>query len=345
MIMGASIEATRLKSADPVKAISDIVARAYGNAHDAAQAILGLVQELCGLRICVLTRVDLATNTLTVIEARDGAGLGVVNGTVVSADDMACEYVVRSGVGLREDDVDLHPIFRSLPSRTKLGLRSYIGVPMKRSDGTVWGTLAATDTEVRSTTDAHLQTLNVLARLAAFEFEREEQREALAAHAKVLAERLAISAALEDERLRAVRLQTVLEAAATVSHEINNPLTVLQLRLGRLMKRCGPDDAETRDDLEVALETATEINQVTVRLRKVVRPVSTQYLAGKTRMLDLEASVCSDDERKEATFRRTSRAGARKVPASKVVHGTNGRSPTIAETPLRRDALGSRSRA
>ncbi len=297
MTTTASTKATRGSSSDSVRALSTVALRGFSNAREAAHAMFGLIHELVGLRICVLTRIDLATNTLTVLEAFDKAGLGVVSGMSMPADGMPCECVVRSAAALREYDLDAHPVFRLLPARTKLGLRSYIGVPLRRSDGTIWGTLAATDTRVMETTDEHLQTLIVLARLAVLEFEREEQRDALTEHAKVLAERLATAQALEEQRLRAVRLQTVLEAAATVSHEINNPLTVLQLRLGRLIKRFVPGDAETADDLEVAREAADEINQVTVRLRNVVHPVSTHYLSGKTRMLDLAASTEHGDDR------------------------------------------------
>jgi len=345
---GASIEAARVSPTDPVSALSAVAARGFTDAREAAQAIFGLVHELIGLRICVLTRVDLATNTLTVLEASDKAGFGVVSGMVMRANEMACDYVVRSNGGICERDLDLHPVFRLLPARVKLGLRSYIGVPLKRSDGTVWGTLAATDTDVRDTTDAHLQTLTVLARLAAFEFEREEQRDALAAHAKMLAERLAMTEALEEERLRAVRLQTVLEAAATVSHEINNPLTVLQLRLGRLAKRCSPEDTDTADDLEVALEAASEINQVTVRLRSVVHPVSTQYLSGKTRMLDLAASVERGEHRPELEPRRPTPILTRapsKVSAPIVAVGPPGPRRLSSDTTLRRVNVERRTRA
>lgn len=292
----ASVASASLGMGDPVHALSSVATRGFGNAHEAAQAIFGLIHDLVGLRVCVLTRVDLADNTLTILEAFDRAGLGIASGMVLPADEMPCDAVVRAAAPLQSLDLDKHPSFRALPLRAKLGLRSYIGVPLRRSDGAIWGTLAATDTNVRETTNAHLQTLTVLARLAAFEFEREEQRNALAAQANMLAERLAMTEALEEERLRAVRLQTVLEAAATVSHEVNNPLTVLQLRLGRLLRRCAPDDEDGRNDLAVALEAAGEINQVTVRLRNVVRPVSTSYLPGSTRMLDLAAST--DDEGK-----------------------------------------------
>jgi signal transduction histidine kinase len=298
MTTGASTDAANGMEADAVRALSVVATRGFSNVREASHAIFGLVHELVGMRVCVLTRIELASNTLTVLEVSDKAGLGIVSGATFPADQMPCECVVRLATALREHDLGAHPAFRGLPARTKLGLRSYIGVPLSRSDGTIWGTLAATDTELRETTDAHLQTLAVLARLAMFELEREEQRLALAAQADALAARLAMAQQLEKERLRAVRLEAVLEAAATVSHEVNNPLTVLQLRLVRIKKRCRLDEAEAEamDDIEAALEAAGEIERVTIQLRRVVRPVSTRYVSGTTRMLDLAASVENGEE-------------------------------------------------
>jgi GAF domain-containing protein len=276
---------------DAVRGLSTVADTAFKDTHEAAQAIFGLVHELVGMRICVLTRIDLATNKLTVLEAFDKIGLGVKAGMVLRADDMPCECVVRGGKALREYDLDAHPAFRQLPAHVKLGLRSYIGVPLRRRDGSVWGTLAATDTEPRETSDGDLETLTVLARLAMFEFEREEQQRVLAEQATLLAERLSMAQELELQRIRAVRLETLLETAVTVSHEVNNPLTVLKLRLERMTRRCR--DAETRDDLRVASEAAEEILEVTKRLRGAVRPVRTRYASG-TYMLDLAA--CARDE-------------------------------------------------
>lgn len=292
MTAETSISSRSASAPDVVGALSSVAMLAFEDAHQAAQAISGLIHELFGLRICVISRVDLAKNTLTVLEAFDHVGLGIEKGMVVPADEMPCDYVVRSARALRHEDLSDHPVFSRLPICTQLGVHSYVGVPLRRSDGTVWGSLAASDTRVHEITDAHLEILVVLARLVAFEFERQEQAEALAAQARELADRLAMVEALEKQRLRAVRLQAVLEAAATVSHEVNNPLTVLQLRLGRLASRAAPDDVLTKDDLDIALQAAKEIHEVTIRLRQVVNPVSTRYLAtGDERMLDLAAST------------------------------------------------------
>jgi hypothetical protein len=274
--------------ANAVRALSAFAARGYSSAREATQAIFGLIHQLVRVRVCVLTRVDLATDTLTVVVASDRAGIGVTSGMVLPASHMPCACVVKRASALHEFDLAAHPVFGRLPICTQMGLRAYVGVPLRRSDGTIWGTLAAADPRPMEMSEAHLQTLLVLARLAVLEFEGEEQREALARQAKSLGERLAMVEALEEERLRAARVQAVLEAAVTVSHEVNNPLTVLTLRLGRLIKRLPEAEA---DDLEVALEAAREISLVTMRLRNVVRLVSTEYLAGDTRMIDLAASA------------------------------------------------------
>jgi GAF domain-containing protein len=285
--MAARSEEPSLEQAGFVTSVLKIEATSYRTAREAAREILKLIHNIIGLRICVLTHVDLVANKLTVLEAFDRAGVGVESGQTLPADSMPCACVVRSEAALLEYDLDAVEPFRRLPACTKLGLRSYIGVPLRRSDGTIWGTLAATDTEVANVTEADVQTLVSLARLIVLEFEREEQRDALA-------ERLAMAEALEEERLRAARFQAVIEAVATVSHEVNNPLTVLQLRLGRLAKRLPADAVEAADDLEVAREAAGQIQQVTALLRNMVRPVITQYISGAARMIDLDASARDD---------------------------------------------------
>lgn len=278
---------------DTVGALSAVAARGFRDAHEAAQAIFGLIHELVGLRLCVLTQIDAETDTLHIREAFDQSGLGVTAGMTLRASEMPCDIVTRTMTPICEADLEQHPDFEPLPLRAKLGLRSYIGVPLRLSDGSIYGTLAATDTVVREVTEEHLHVITVLSRIAVFELESEQRRIALEAQARVLAERLAVAKELENERVHTARLEAVLEAAAAVSHEINNPLTVLQLRLNRLQPQS--EGGESAEHLAMALEAADEINQVTVRLRNVVNPVSTHYLSGRTRMLDLAASSRDED--------------------------------------------------
>src|SRR6478672_5876101 len=104
----ASVGSASLGMGDPVHALSSVATRGFGNAHEAAQAIFGLIHDLVGLRICVLTRVDLADNTLTILEAFDRAGLGIASGMVLPADEMPCDAVVRAAAPLQSLDLDMH---------------------------------------------------------------------------------------------------------------------------------------------------------------------------------------------------------------------------------------------
>lgn len=58
---------------------------------------------------------------------------------------------------------------------TQYGIESYIGVPLLRSDGELFGTLCALDPEPREISEENIETLELLARLIAFELEAEEQ--------------------------------------------------------------------------------------------------------------------------------------------------------------------------
>lgn len=274
-----------------VGALAAVASRAFTGVGDVAQAAFALIHDLFGFRACVLSRLDLDEDTLTVVEFLDRAGLGIVKGAVVPAHEGPCDFVVRSARALRHPNLDEHPVFSRLPMYSRAGVRSYVGVPLRRSDGTVWGTLATVDTERRETTDAQLEVLAVLARLIAFEVDRDEQREAVAAHARMREERCAMAAALEEERARGARLRATLETAARVSHEVNNPLTVLQLRLGRLAKRFDGEEPDTFEDLETALEAADAIHQVTMHLRQVVRPLGAPAGVGQGHKSEPDALV------------------------------------------------------
>ncbi|MCL2450679.1 MAG: winged helix-turn-helix domain-containing protein [Polyangiaceae bacterium] len=143
----------------------------YRNAHKVCQSVFALIHQIVGMRVCVLTRIDLETNQCTVVQAYDAAGLDIASGMVFPADSTVCARVFRGACPIRERDLEARPALRQLPFRTRFGLHSYIGVPLWGGNGRIWGTLAATDTNVRETTDHHVETLTVLGHLAVREFD------------------------------------------------------------------------------------------------------------------------------------------------------------------------------
>lgn len=263
--------------------------RGVSDAREAIRALLGLARSATGLRVGILVRVDITTRSVVIIDAFDETDGDIARSLSLHANALGFGHLAYKGESICEGDISRHPVLRKILLFSELDVRSYIGVPVKTNNGGVWGTLAVMDTRKRELSKNELDAMMTVAKLIAFEIEREERLAALRAQTQLLTHRIAAAQAADEEHLRAVRLQTVLEAAATVSHEVNNPLAVLQLRINRLAKRA--TDAETADDLAAMSEAANEINQVTVRLRSVVRPVSTRYVSGKATMLDLAASV------------------------------------------------------
>ena len=77
--------------------------------------------------------------------------------------DSFCRYVVSSGDVVRIDDARDDTRISARPAVTELGLRSYLGVPLRSNDGHVLGTLCVGDLVPRHWTDPEVQDLEDLA--------------------------------------------------------------------------------------------------------------------------------------------------------------------------------------
>lgn len=94
---------------------------------------------------------------------------------------------------------------------------------------------------------------------------------------------------LEEERIRRSRIETVMETAVALNHEINNALQPI-VGLAELMLLQGMgQEAEWQQSLRTILESGQRIAETVRRLAEITHPVSTIYM-GKVRMLDLRGS-------------------------------------------------------
>ena len=66
------------------------------------------------------------------------------------------------------EDVRRAPFFAALPATKELGIRSYVGVPVTRTNGAFFGTLCGVDRPTHRRSATELAALRVLARLVAF---------------------------------------------------------------------------------------------------------------------------------------------------------------------------------
>lgn len=113
---------------------------------------------------------------------------------------------------------------------TKLGIESYVAVPIKRRDGSVFGTLCALDPLPADLGQADLETFVLLAELIAFEMEADEEHQ--------------LREFAEEERRVFVD---------TVAHDLKSPLQVIKSQAQLLRRRLRRNQPITDDVLETRL--------------------------------------------------------------------------------------------
>jgi signal transduction histidine kinase len=98
---------------------------------------------------------------------------------------------------------------------------------------------------------------------------------------------IARNSALEAERIQAAKANTVVQAATTLQHEINNPLFAVTGSAESLLKRLRmledkglPEAAELIARAERVLKGAECISQVVKAFSNVLVPTTTDYLPG-----------------------------------------------------------------
>jgi len=90
-----------------------------------------------------------------------------------------------------------------------------------------------------------------------------------------------------------VKTQAVLETAAAINHEINNPLMAVMGNIELLLRREAQIDSDTREKLHRIHEAATRIHQVTQNLMRITEARSMQYPGGSS-IIDIDGSPKRD---------------------------------------------------
>lgn len=92
-----------------------------------------------------------------------------------------------------------------------------------------------------------------------------------------------------------IKTKAVLETAATINHEINNPLMAVMGNVELLLrKKEGELAPDAREKLEKIHDAANRIRQVTQDLMRITSARSTPYPGG-TSMIDLDGSAKRDE--------------------------------------------------
>jgi len=165
--------------------------------------------------------------------------------------------VIQLGLPLAVEDAIAYPEYGKAPE----GYQSYLGIPLRTSEGEVIGTVCSFHRQPREFTKDEIQIAELFAERAAtaidnYHLYQQQQKfnEALEAEVTKRTEELRIAQAklVEQERLAAIG-----EFSAMIVHEIRNPLTTMSMGLKYFRKTVLTEPAQER--LSLALSEASRL--------------------------------------------------------------------------------------
>ncbi|HET6907247.1 MAG TPA: sensor domain-containing diguanylate cyclase [Rhodanobacteraceae bacterium] len=118
----------------------------FENFDQACRAVLARLRADTGMAMWAFTRTD-GNNWLLL--STDGGHEGLPAGARLPWQDSLCARMSRGGAPHAAPDVLKEPLYRDAPLLRDAPIRAYIGVPLQRSDGSLYGTLCGFDPSPR----------------------------------------------------------------------------------------------------------------------------------------------------------------------------------------------------
>lgn len=189
--------------------------------------ILETIQLATGMGFAAVARVT--DDRWITCQTIDHIAFGLAPGDELDVVDTICHDVMLTGQDVVIDDVDADPHYCTHSAPRQFGYRSYIAVPIRRRDGSFFGTLFAVDPMPRKLHDDRIVGMfHLFAQIIGAGLE--------------LTERLEVSKAAVDHERHLASIQD--RFIAILAHDLRNPISVLTSGF-RLMERKGlpPDVA------------------------------------------------------------------------------------------------------
>jgi GAF domain-containing protein len=165
---------TTEKTSDVLARVADHTSRTYAGADEALEALLVVAQQAVGYRTVLVTHIDVPQCLLQIHAVLNtDPALVVPAGLQIPMTASPCQHVATGVAPLAVADMQAVPDLAVLPAAKDMGARAYLGVPVLLADGTFFGTMAALDTSPQPPSDDHIRWLQLLARLAALEVQRQ----------------------------------------------------------------------------------------------------------------------------------------------------------------------------
>ena len=176
-----AVDIGRTSNDDALALTADLTTKSFQSADEAIQAVLTVLQQITGLETTLMTNISKADSTLHIIAAYNSApGLNIPAGLELPLTMSPCRNVAGSDRPFISADMRQDAELAVLPAAKDLGACAYVGVPLLLADGSFYGTLVGLGTTPRDELDRHIQWMQILAQLAAFQIERQKAGQATA---------------------------------------------------------------------------------------------------------------------------------------------------------------------
>jgi len=158
-----------------ITATAQLSGRSFASFAEATTAVLELLEDQLPASVVWVGHFDCEERVLRVVDARGGTAVGVEAGFQAPLDSSFC-HVMASGRGAQmSNDVPRDGAYRDLDAASALSVGSFLGVPLELNSGEAVGTLCAMSTDLDAFEASDLQLLTVIARILAYELEREQR--------------------------------------------------------------------------------------------------------------------------------------------------------------------------
>lgn len=166
-------------AAETLSRLSKLAGQQFETVDDATQAVLETITGVLGMRTSWVSKVDYELCTLGVEAAHnEPGGIGARAGIAVPLELTFCNLILSANrpQPLIIEDVRNSPAYSDCTAAKAFPtVGSYVGVPIVLSDGTVYGTLCASDPAPVEVSPQQAQLLSVLSRLLATQIERDQE--------------------------------------------------------------------------------------------------------------------------------------------------------------------------
>jgi len=156
-----------------IKAAAAASAASYRSFADATRSVLDLLERLMPGCALYLSHLDRAQAVHRLVDTRAGADLGLRSNLATPLADSFDLAMAEERAPRLCNDVGADPVYAAVGMQRRAGAGSYLGVPLELSDGARVGALVALSQQAARFRPDDEQLFTMLARVLAYELERE----------------------------------------------------------------------------------------------------------------------------------------------------------------------------